>query len=89
MFLFKEIKENSHNDEKPKDDVDKEPESSFALNSPLKKDATLAMKTSKTDEDPKAMPKKAAKTSQKPVKKEDDKSQLPINDRPRWAMGGR
>ena len=85
--MFKEIKEHSHNDEKPKDDVNKESESSFALNSPHKKeDNNLALKTSKTDDDSKEMPKKVAKTSRKPVKKVDEKSQLPINDRPRRQM---
>ena len=84
--MFKEINENSHTDEKPKDDVDKESESSFALNSLHKKDNNLAIRTSKTDDDSKEMPKKVAKTSRKPVKKEDEKSQLPINDRPRRQM---
>ena len=32
------------------------------------------------------MPKKVGKPSRKPVKKEDEKSQLPINDRPRRQM---
>ena len=86
MFLFKEIKENSHNDEKPKDDVDKEMENIFGLNSPHEKDDNLAIKSSKTDDDSKEMPKKFAKPSRKPVKKEDGKSQLPINDRPRRQM---
>ena len=86
MFLFKEIKENSHNDEKPKDDVDKEMENIFGLNSPHEKDDNLAIKSSKTDDDSKEIPKKFAKPSRKPVKKEDGKSQLPINDRPRRQM---
>ena len=88
MFLFQEINENSHNDEKPKDDVDKEMENIFGLNSPHEKeDNDLAIKNSKTDDDDsKEMPKKVAKPSRKPVKKEDDKSQLPINDRPRRQM---
>ena len=130
MFLFKEIKENSHNDEKPKDDVDKEMENIFGLNSPHEKDDNLAIKSSKTDdiqkesttmnqvdvemstnrsdidassqsefngfssvdenisttEDSKEIPRKFAKPSRKPVKKEDGKSQLPIIDRPRRQM---
>ena len=87
MFLFQEIKENSHNDEKPKDDVDKEMENIFGLNSPHEKeDNDLAIKNSKIDDDSKEMPKKVAKPSRKPVKKEDEKSQLPINDRPRRQM---
>ena len=84
MFLFQEINENSHNDEKPKDDVDKEMENIFGLNSPHEKeDNDLAIKNSKTDDDDsKEMPKKVEKPSRKPVKK----SQLPINDRPRRNM---
>merc|ERR1712051_97491 len=76
--LTKEIKENSHNDEKPKDDVDKEMEKIFGLNSPHEKeDNNLAIESSKTDDDDsKEMPKKP---SRKPVKKVDEKSQLPIN----------
>jgi len=84
--LTKEIKENSHNDEKPKDDVEKEMENIFGLNSPHEKDDNLAIKSSKTDDDSKEMPKKVAKPSRKPVKKEDGKSQLPIIDRPRRQM---
>merc|ERR1712051_1030694 len=86
--LNKEIKENSHNDEKPKDDVDKEMENIFGLNSPHEKeDNNLAIKSSKADDDDsKEMPKKVGKPSRKPVKKEDEKSQLPINDRPRRQM---
>merc|ERR1712051_890659 len=86
--LNKEIKENSHNDEKPKDDVDKEMENIFGLNSPHEKeDNNLAIKSSKTDDDDsKEMPKKVGKPSRKPVQKEDEKSQLPINDRPRRQM---
>merc|ERR1712051_1042645 len=86
--LTKEIKENSHNDEKPKDDVDKEMENIFGLNSPHEKeDNNLAIKSSKTDDDDsKEMPKKVGKPSRKPVQKEDEKSQLPINDRPRRQM---
>merc|ERR1711935_1032171 len=38
------------------------------------------------DDDSKETPKKVAKPSRKPVKKEDEKSQLPINDRPRRQM---
>ena len=88
MFLFQEIKENSHNDEKPKDDVDKEMENIFGLNLPHEKeDNDLAIKSSKTDDDDsKEMPKKVGKPSRKPVQKEDEKSQLPINDRPRRQM---
>jgi len=86
--LTKEIKENSHNDEKPKDDVDKEMENIFGLNSPHEKeDNNLAIESSKTDDDDsKEMPKKVGKPSRKPVQKEDEKSQLPINDRPRRQM---
>merc|ERR1712051_1081781 len=87
--LTKEIKENSHDDEKPKDDVDKEMEKIFGLNSPHEKeDNNLAIKSSKTDDDDdsKEMPKKVGKPSRKPVQKEDEKSQLPINDRHRRQM---
>merc|ERR1712129_325387 len=62
-------------------------ENIFGLNSPHEKeDDNLVIKSSKTDDDSKEMPKKVAKPSRKPGKKENGKSQLPINDRPRRQM---
>ena len=61
-------------------------ENIFGLNSPHEKDDNLAIKSSKTDDDSKEMPKKVVKPSRKPVKKEDGKSQLPIIDRPRRQL---